>query len=364
MPAGRPRKKLELNEKERDYLEKLVRSGNTPQKLAKRAQMLLMSADDVSNTEIAKEVGTTHQTVSHWRNRFFEYGVEGIGDAPRPGAPRTISDEQVAEVIEKTLQSQPEGQTHWSTRSMAKEVGLGRSSISRIWRAFGLKPHRHETFQLSTDPYFIEKVRDVIGLYMNPPVGALVLCIDEKPQIQALERTQAVVPMKPGQIERHTPEYKRRGVTNLFAALEVATGAVVGQCSNRKRALEFREFLDTLSKGFDEGDEVHIVLDNSSIHKTPSIKKWLQMHPNVQFHFTPTHSSWLNLIESWFAKLTRQQLHRGVYHSVQELEAAILAYIEANNDAPVPFIWTRTADQVLERIGHFCKRTLPSQTEG
>ena len=246
---------------------------------------------------------------------------------------------------------------------MAAEFNLFRSIIILIFFAFFLKPHRHETFQLSNDPYFIEKVRDVIGLYMNPPVGALVLCIDEKPQIQALERTQAVVPMKPGQVERHTPEYMRRGVTNLFAALEVATGAVVGQCSERKRALEFREFLDTLAKGFDENNEVHIILDNSSIHKTPSIKRWLQMHPNVQFHFTPTHSSWLNLIESWFAKLTRQQLKRGVYRSIQDLEAAILAYIEANNDSPVPFVWTRTADQVLERIGHFCQRTLPAPSK-
>lgn len=359
---GRKAKPLNLTEEERERLKALVRAGNTPQKFAFRARIILLSDEGLPNQRIAERLNTTNPTVCHWRKRFFQARLDGLGDLPRSGAPRTISDEKVAEVIEKTLQHLPKGQTHWSTRSMAKEADISRSTISRIWRAFGLKPHRHETFQLSTDPLFVEKVKDVVGLYMSPPIGAVVLCLDEKPQVQALSRTQPVVPTKAGQVERQTSEYKRHGTTNLFAALDVATGQVVGRCYERKRAVEFRDFLDIVCSGIEEGLEVHVVLDNQSIHKAPPVQKWLQVNSHVHLHFTPTHSSWLNLIEGWFSKLSRQQLSRGVHRSVHELIAAIEDFVDATNGHPKPFTWTKTPDQIFERLVRFCQRTLDAHT--
>ena len=358
MRTGRPRKPIILADEERKYMESLLRKGSTPQKIARRVKIILMSADDIPNIEIGKRLGITQQTVSHWRMRFLKFRLSAIDDAPRSGAPRTIGDDKVAEIINKTLHSMPKGQTHWSTRGMGSETGVSHSTVGRIWRAFGLKPHRKETFQLSTDPQFVEKVRDVVGLYMNPPDGALVLSVDEKPQIQALKRTQPVVGVQIAQVERKTSEYERKGTTNLFAALNVKTGQVHGKCFQRKRSREFVNFLKELDRNVDGKAELHIILDNSSIHKSPETKQWLLRHPRFHLHFTPTHSSWLNQIELWFSLLQRRQLDRGVYSSVSALEDGIFEYIEHTNDNPKPFIWTKTADQILGKVARFCHRTL------
>lgn len=358
MPPGKKKTKIVLTEEEKQHLEKLVRKKNIPQKLAFRAQIILLDAEGLTNMEIAKRLKTTHPTISHWRKRFFEFRLDCFADAPRSGTPCRVSDELIAEVVELTLQTKPDGKTHWSTRQMATKVGLSRSTISRIWRTFGLKPHRIESFQLSTDPLFVEKVRDIVGLYLNPPDGALVISVDEKPQIQATKTTQPVLPMQPGSIEGRTSEYIRKGTTSLFAALDVASGKVTGKCYQRKRSLEFIDFLEHIDAQVSQELELHIILDNSSIHKSPPVKKWLIRNTRFNLHFTPTHSSWLNQVEVWFSLLERQQLKRGVYSSVQELENAISAYIKANNTDPKPFKWTKTADQIFNKLVRLCQRTL------
>ncbi len=305
---------------------------------------------------VAHQLRITKQTVGKWRRRFVVRRLDGLLDEPRPGAPRKVGDAQVERVVRLTLESTLADATHWSTRAMAKRCGLSQSMVSRIWRAFALQPHRVEGFKLSKDPLFIEKVRDIVGLYLNPPDQALVLCVDEKAQIQALERTQPLLPMRPGQAERRTPDYARHRTINLFAALDVKAATVIGEFYRRHRAIEFRSFLETIDAAVPVGLEVHLILDNYGTHKTPAIKRWLLRHPRFHLHFTPTGASWLNLVERLFALLTEKQLRRGAHRSTRELENAIRTYLEQHNRHPKPFIWTKTADQILDSVARFCKR--------
>jgi transposase len=358
--AGRPLAALQVPETDREVLERWIRRPKTAQALALRARIVLRCAGGHSNGDVADHFGVTRQTVGKWRSRYLRSGVDGLLDEPRPGAPRTLTDEDVERVLTLTLESTPEDATHWSTRSMAKASGLSQSAISRIWRAFALQPHRTETFKLSTDPLFIEKVRDIVGLYLDPPDRAMVLCVDEKSQIQALDRTQPLLPMRPGQIERRTHDYVRHGTTSLFAALDVKTGEIIGECHRRHRSVEFRAFLDRIDAEVPPELEVHLIVDNYGTHKTELIKRWLAKRPRFHIHFTPTGASWLNLIERWFAALTEKQIRRGAHRSTRELEHAILNYIEHGNQDPKPFLWTKTADQILENIARFCERTSAS----
>jgi transposase len=339
-----------LSDEERAALEGWVRRRSTPQAWALRCRIILACAEGASNKDVAARLGSTPHAVGRWRARFAEHRIAGLGDMPRPGGPRSVTDEQVAALVSKTLESTPKNATHWSTRSMAKELGLSQSTVSRIWRAFGLQPHRSETFKLSTDPYFVDKVHDVVGLYLDPPERALVFCVDEKSQIQALDRSQPVLPMMPGVPQRVTHDYVRAGTTTLFAALEVATGKVIGSLHRRHRAEEFKKFLIKLDKEVPDGLAVHLVLDNYATHKTPAIKTWLLAHPRFHLHFTPTGSSWLNLVERWFAELTNKQIRRGVHKTVQALEQDIRTWIAAWNTDPKPYVWTKTADEILERL--------------
>jgi transposase len=353
---GRPKAELIVTEAEREELERWARRPKTAQALALRARIVLRCADGKTNTHVAAGLGVTKQMVGKWRARFVAKRADGLLDEPRPGAPRTIGDASVEKVVRKTLESKPTDATHWSTRSMAKASGLSQTAIVRIWHAFGLQPHRSETFKLSADPLFIEKVRDIVGLYLNPPEHALVLCVDEKTQVQALNRTQPLLPMRPGQAERRTHDYARHGTTSLFAALNAKTGNVIGQCQHRHRAIEFRKFLDTIDRNVPADLDVHLILDNYATHKTATIRNWLAKRPRYQVHFTPTSASWLNLVERWFAMLTEKQLRRGVHRSTRELEASIHSYLDMTNKKPKPFVWTKTADQILENIARFCQR--------
>lgn len=348
---------ITLSETDRKTLESWTRRRSTAQGLALRSRIVLACAEPGStNQAVAARIGASDMTVSKWRRRFAAQGVEGLMDAPRPGAPRTILDEQVERVIVTTLESAPKNATHWSTRSLAREVGMSQTAISRIWRAFALAPHRSETFKLSTDVHFIDKVRDIVGLYLNPPDRALVLCVDEKPSIQAIEDTAPVLPMRPGQLERHTHDYLRHGTTDLFAALDIKTGAVIGEVHRRHRSIDFRHFLATVDQATPPEFDLHLVLDNASTHKTPLIHRWLLRHPRVHLHFTPTSSSWLNLVECWFSLLTARQLKRGRFRSTYSLEAAIRNYIAENNAQPRPFVWTKTADEILASVAAFAQR--------
>ena len=356
MRRGRPRQLLTITEEERETLERWARRPRTAQALAQRSKIILACATGASNTDVANEIRVTRQTVGRWRVRFCNKRLDGLLDEPRPGAPRQITDKHVERVITMTLESAPRDATHWSTRSMAKACGLSQTAVVRVWRAFGLKPHRVETFKLSKDPLFIEKVRDIVGLYLNPPEKALVLCADEKSQVQALDRTQPLLPMRPGQVERHTHDYVRHGTTSLFAALDVKSGKIIGRCHRRHRALEFRKFLDTIDVSVPLRLDVHLIVDNYSTHKTPMIRRWLVRHPRFHLHFTPTGASWINLVERWFALLTEKQIRRGVHRSTLELEAAIMDYIRVTNKSPKPFVWTKTADEILASLARFCQR--------
>jgi transposase len=347
---------VDLSDDERAQLESWTRRRTSAQALAVRSRIVLLAADGRNNTEIAGELGVHRNMVAKWRSRFLLYRLDGLVDEPRPGRPRTVSDEQVEEVIVKTLETTPKDATHWSTRSMAKEVGLTQSAVQRIWKAFGLQPHRQETWKLSKDPQFIAKVRDVVGLYLNPPERAVVLCVDEKSQIQALDRTAPILPMLPGVPERATHDYRRAGTSSLYAALDIATGKVIGRLHSRHRAIEFKQFLQTLDREVPSDLDVHLVLDNSSTHKTPAIQRWLAAHPRFVLHFTPTSSSWMNLVERWFAELTTKKLRRGAHRSVRQLNADIRAWIDTWNDNPRPFIWTKTADEILDSIARYCTR--------
>jgi len=347
-----------LDEAEERFLSALTRKHGAPQALAGRARIILAAADGLTNKQIAAQVGLCAATVGTWRNRFAERRMDGLYDEPRPGAPREIGDDKIAATIRKTLETVPEGRTHWSSRAMAREIGHAPSTVQRIWRAFGLQPHRSETFKLSTDPLFVEKVRDIVGLYLSPPERAVVLCIDEKSQIQALDRSQPLLPMRPGQAERHTHDYKRHGTTSLFAALDIKAGTIVGKCMPRHRAAEFRKFLDEVERNVPEGLDVHIVMDNYATHKTKLIRDWFAKRPRWHVHYTPTSASWINQVERFFALLTDRALRRGVFRSVAELEKAIEDYIAATNADPKPFRWTKTADDILASIQRFCLRTL------
>ncbi|MFF1557043.1 IS630 family transposase [Streptomyces sp. NPDC058279] len=358
---GRPKAEVILSGEERVALEGWVRRRSTPQAWALRCRIILACAEGASNKDVAAQLGSTPHAVGRWRARFVEHRIAGLGDMPRSGGPRSDTDEQVAPLVARTLESTPKNATHWSTRSMAKEAGLSQSTVSRIWRAFGLQPHRSETFKLSTDPYFVDKAHDVVGLYLDPPERALVFCVDEKSQIQALDRSQPVLPMMPGVPQRVTHDYVRAGTTTLFAALEIATGKVIGSLHRRHRAEEFKKFLIKLDKEVPTGLEVHLVLDNYATHKTPAIKTWLLAHPRFHLHFTPTGSSWLNLVERWFAELTNKQIRRGVHKSVQALEQDIRAWIAAWNTDPRPYIWTKTADEILERLASYLNRIPDSE---
>jgi len=358
MRRGRQLAPLSVTAEERESLERWTRRLKTGQALAQRARIILESASGKSNTEIARRLRITKQMVGKWRTRFLAKRLDGLLDEPRPGTPRRLSDAEVERVLTLTLESTPKNATHWSTRSLAAACGLSRSSVHRVWQAFALAPHRSESFKLSTDPLFIDKVRDIVGLYLNPPDKALVLCVDEKSQIQALDRSQPILPMRPGQVERRAHDYKRHGTTSLFAALDAKSGKVIGQLHRRHRALEFRKFLDKIDAEVPPEFAVHLILDNYSTHKTAAIKRWLLRHPRFQLHFTPTSSSWLNLVERWFALLTEQQLRRGVFRSTCSLETTIRNYINAHNEEPKPFIWTKTADEILESVARFCQRTL------
>jgi transposase len=347
---------IELSDDERLQLQSWARRRTSAQALALRSRIVLLAADGLNNTEIAERLGVHRPMVRKWRGRFAEHRLEGLTDEPRPGQPRKITDAKVEEVIVKTLESTPKDATHWSTRSMAREVGLTQTAVHRIWKAFGLQPHRIETWKLSRDPQFIDKVRDVVGLYLNPPERAVVLCVDEKSQIQALDRTAPILPMLPGTPERATHDYKRSGTSSLYAALDLTTGKVIGRLHTRHRAIEFKQFLATLDREVPDELAVHLVLDNSSTHKTPAIQRWLAAHPRFVLHFTPTSASWLNLVERWFAELTTNKLRRGAHRSVRQLNADIRAWIDTWNENPRPFVWTRTADQILDSIARYCNR--------
>jgi transposase len=366
MAIGRPTKPLNLTPEEKEKLVLLARRPKSAQAIAMRARIVLGCNEGLRNGAVAKKLHITGATVCKWRERFRVNRLEGLLDEPRPGAPRSITDAQVEQVVTQTLESMPENSTHWSSRLMAKKIGLSQTAIVRIWHAFGLQPHRVENFKFSKDPQFVEKVRDIVGLYLDPPDKALVICVDEKSQIQALDRTQPLLPMRPGQIERRTHDDERHGTTTLFAGLiaavtvqtNVKAGTVIGQCMPRHRAQEFRRFLDEVECNVPAGLDVHIIMDNASSHKTQAIRNWFAKRPRWHQHFTPTSSSWINQVERFFALLAEKQIKRGAHTSAKELIAAIEEFISRQNANPKPLRWTKSADDILAPIDRFCRRTL------
>jgi transposase len=361
MAGWRAAPEIVLSDGERSELEALARRRKTAQALAMRARIVLACAEGMRSKQVAGVLGVDQGTVGKWRHRFAARRLDGLRDEPRAGAPRTIDDARIEAVIVTTLESLPEDATHWSSRGMAKACGLSTSTVQRIWRAFGLQPHRLETFKLSTDPDFVAKVRDVVGLYMSPPDRAIVLCVDEKSQIQALDRSQPMLPMRPGQPARRSHDYKRHGTTSLFAALDIATGAIIGKCYGRHRAREFRDFLDEIERNVPADLDVHLVIDNYATHKTPLIRNWLAKRPRWHVHLTPTSASWLNQVERFFALLTERRIRRGIYRSVAALRADIMAFIDHHNAEPKPFRWTKSAEDILASIERFCRHNTPVQ---
>ena len=348
---------LRVSREDLDWLEVLVRSGQTPQRVALRARIVLGAAAGRPNHALAKELGVSRPTLLLWRQRYAEAGVAGLlKDAPRPGRKKRIRPEKVEAIVTATLQTTPPDATHWSVRTLAKRQRVSPATVHRIWQAHNLQPHRVETFKLSRDPDFVPKLRDIVGLYLNPPAKALVLSVDEKSQIQALDRTQPLLPMRPGQVERRTHDYVRHGTTSLFAALDAKTGVVIGQLHQRHRSIEFRKFLDTLDAAVPADLGVHLIVDNYGTHKTALIRRWLAKRPRFHLHFTPTGASWLNLVERWFALLTEKQIKRGVHPTVRALKLAIMQYLGLTNESPKPFVWTKTADEILASVARFCRR--------
>jgi transposase len=359
--AGRRMATLVLSDEERAELTSLAARRNTAQALALRARIVLRCAAGVENQKVAADLRIDKTTVGKWRRRFVERRIDGLRDEPRSGAPRTVDDARIEAVIVRTLESLPSDATHWSSRGMARASGLSISTVQRIWRAFGLQPHRMETFKLSTDPDFVAKVRDVVGLYVSPPAHAVVLCVDEKSQIQALDRSQPMLPMRPGQPARRSHDYKRHGTTSLFAALDIATGRVIGKCYGRHRAVEFRRFLDEIEAAVPPDLDVHLVIDNYATHKAPTVRNWLNRRPRWHVHLTPTSSSWLNQVERFFALLTERQIRRGIHRSVAALKSAITNFIKQHNADPKPFRWTKSADDILASIERFCVYNAPAK---
>lgn len=359
--AGRRMAALILSDDERTELTSLAARRNTAQALALRARIVLRCATGAENRQVAADLRIDKTTVGKWRRRFVERRMDGLRDEPRSGTPRTIDDARIEAMIVRTLESLPPDATHWSSRGMARACGLSISTVQRIWRAFGLQPHRLETFKLSTDPDFVAKVRDVVGLYVSPPAHAIVLCVDEKSQIQALDRSQPMLPMRPGQPARRSHDYKRHGTTSLFAALDIATGRVIGKCYGRHRAVEFRKFLDEIEAVVPADLDVHLVIDNYATHKAPTVRNWLNRRPRWHVHLTPTSSSWLNQVERFFAMLTERQIRRGIHRSVAALKAAITKFIEQHNADPKPFRWTKSADDILASIERFCVYNTPAK---
>jgi transposase len=357
MRTGRPKVALILTDDERHRLESLAHRSRSAPDVARRARIILACAEGTDSKVVARRLHVTPATVGKWRGRFVRHRLDGLYDEPRPGAKRTITDEQVEQVVIRTLETTPRGATHWSTRDMGKAVGLSHMAISRIWRTFGLQPHRSETFKLSNDPLLVEKVRDIVGLYLDPPAHAAVFCVDEKPQIQALDRTQPLLPLQPGQVERRTHDYKRHGTTTLFAALNAKTSEVITQFHQRHRSAQFREFLDLIEAHVPRRLDVHIIMDNYGTHKTALIRNWFAKRPRFHVHFTPTYGSWLSLVERWFAELTMKQIRRGAFRRVPQLKAAIQKFIEAHQADPKPFVWTKSADEILASLGRFAQRT-------
>lgn len=359
--AGRRMATLMLSDEERAELTSLAARRNTAQALALRARIVLRCATGAENQQVAAELRIDKTTVGKWRRRFVERRLDGLRDELRSGAPRTVDDARIEAVIVRTLESLPPDATHWSSRGMARASGLSVSTVQRIWRAFGLQPHRLETFKLSSDPDFVAKVRDVVGLYVSPPAHAVVLCVDEKAQIQALDRSQPMLPMRPGQPARRSHDYKRHGTTSLFAALDIATGRIIGKCYARHRAVEFRKFLDEIEAAVPSDLDVHLVIDNYATHKAPIIRNWLNRRPRWHIHLTPTSSSWLNQVERFFALLTERQIRRGIYRSVVALKSAITTFIEQHNANPRPFHWTKSAGDILASIERFCVYNTPAK---
>ena len=356
MAVGRPTKPLNVTPEEREKLSLLTRRPKTSQALALRARIVLGCSDGLSNGEVAKRLRVTGATVCKWRERFRVNRLEGLLDEPRAGAPRSITDAQVEEVITKTLESMPANSTHWSTRLMAEKMGLSQTAIVRIWRAFGLQPHRVENFKFSKDPQFVEKVRDIVGLYLNPPDRAIVLCVDEKSQVQALNRTQPILPLAPGVPARQSHDYERHGVTSLFAALDLASGVTISSCYRRHRHQEFLRFLNDIDANLPRGFDVHLVMDNYGTHKVTKVRAWLARHPRYHVHFTPTSGSWLNLVERLFAEVTERCVRRGSHTAIRSLEKAMLDYLDQRNKDPKPFVWTADADLILGKVARLSKR--------
>ena len=359
---GRPLQELKLSAEEKTHLKSMVRQSRGSQSLALRAKIILLAGEGWDSVDIANELQTSNQTVCKWRGRFLRDRLLALDDAPRSGAPRSISDEMIQAAVDTTLTKKPKNSTHWSSRLLAKELGLTQSAVIRIWRAFGLQPHRKENFKLSTDPNFVAKVRDIVGLYLNPPVNAIVLSVDEKSQIQALDHTQPLLQLRPGQVERGTHDYKRHGTTSLFAALDVASGAVISQFHARHRSQEFLKFLKLLDVSIERrGEEqIHLILDNYATHKTLKVRRWLQQHPYVHLHFTPTSASWLNLVERLFSEIEQRKLRRGSFASVAHLEKEISEYLACRNKNPKPFVWTAPAEIILKRVHNVIKRSCNS----
>ena len=361
MPRGPKPAPITLADDERGKLTDWANRPTSAQRLATRARIVLQAADGRTNTAIAAHLHLTLPTVRKWRERFAARRLDGLTDDPRPGAPRTLTDEQVEAAVTRTLEATPRDATHWSTRSLARDLGLSQTAVARIWRAFGLKPHLRESFKLSADPYFVEKVRDVVGLYLDPPAKAIVLCVDEKSQVQALDRTQPIQPPLPGRAEKASHDYVRHGTTSLFAALEVATGKVIGECHRRHRHQEFVAFLDHLHATVTRppGTAIHVVMDNYGTHKHPKVREWFVRHPEFVPHFTPTSASWLNQVERFFAQITERRIRRGSFRSVRELEAAITDYLRTHNERPKPFAWTKPADLILRKVKKIAERLAP-----
>lgn len=355
MKTGRPKQPLILREEDRSQLKATASSRSMPHSLVVRARLVLMAADGVSNTVIAQKLGLSRLSVGLWRQRYIAYGIQGLNDELRPGRPRTISDEKVASVVRKTLHTKPKDSTHWSVRSMARQMGVSAPTVNRIWRAFGLQPHRQRHFQLSTDPFFVEKVRDIVGLYLNPPDHAMVLCMDEKSQIQALDRTQPMLPMGLGYVEGVTHTYKRHGTTTLFAALDIASGKVISTSKRRHRHQEYLAFLKHVDQNVPKNLDIHLVVDNYATHKHAKVKRWLALHPRYHVHYTPTYASWLNQVEIWFNLITQKAIRRGTFKSVKELITKIDNYVKQYNKRPHPFSWTATADSILSKIERLCQ---------